>query len=203
LARFDGTTGKTIQNSSATLTDAGALTTASLSLTTDLSVDNGGSGRGTATAYAVICGGITATASHQSVSGLGSANQVLTSNGAGALPTWQNAAAGGLTWNEETGTSVSMAVANAYILNNAALVTATLPATAAVGDLIRVTIKGAGLGKIAQNAGQTIHFGNMDSTTGAGGDITATAQWDAVELVCVTANTDFQVISSMGSWTVT
>lgn len=62
---------------------------------TDIAVPDGGSGRGTATAYAVICGGTTSTAAHQSVSGLGTTGQVLTSNGAAALPTWQDAAGGG------------------------------------------------------------------------------------------------------------
>ena len=56
---------------------------------TDIAVPDGGSGRGTATAHAVITGGTTSTAAHQSVSGLGSSGDVLTSNGAGTLPTWQ------------------------------------------------------------------------------------------------------------------
>ena len=58
---------------------------------TDLSVANGGTGRSSHTAYAVITGGTTSTGAQQSVSGLGTSGQVLTSNGAGALPTWQNA----------------------------------------------------------------------------------------------------------------
>jgi hypothetical protein len=55
-------------------------------------VANGGSGRGTATAYGVIIGGTSATGAHQSV-GVGTANQVLTSNGPGAAPTMQDARA--------------------------------------------------------------------------------------------------------------
>jgi hypothetical protein len=54
-----------------------------------LTVANGGTGRNTATAYAVICGGTNATAEHQSIAGLGTSGQVLTSNGPGALPTMQ------------------------------------------------------------------------------------------------------------------
>lgn len=54
-------------------------------------VVNGGTGRATATAYAVLCGGTTATGAHQSIAGVGTATQVLTSNGAGMLPTFQNA----------------------------------------------------------------------------------------------------------------
>ncbi len=97
----------------------------------------------------------------------------------------------------------AMTVSNGYIANNVALVTLTLPATAAVGEYVRVSNKGAGFVTIAQNAGQTIHFGTSDSTPGVGGDITATALYDAVELVCITANTDFSVVSSIGNWVIT
>ena len=57
-----------------------------------LSVPSGGSGDSSHTAYAVLCGGTTSTAAVQSVASLGSAGQVLTSNGAGALPTFQSGA---------------------------------------------------------------------------------------------------------------
>jgi len=59
---------------------------------TDIAVADGGSGRSTATAFAVLCGGTTSTAAHQSIAALGSSGEVLTSNGAGALPTFQAAA---------------------------------------------------------------------------------------------------------------
>lgn len=48
LARFNGVTGKIIQNSSAILDDAGNLSVSSLSLTTDLSIANGGTGASSA-----------------------------------------------------------------------------------------------------------------------------------------------------------
>jgi len=63
-----------------------------------IKVPDGGTGIDTATAYAVLCAGTTATGNLQNVSGVGTANQVLTSNGAAALPTWQaNAATSGFT----------------------------------------------------------------------------------------------------------
>lgn len=62
---------------------------------TDVPVSDGGNGRSTATEYAVICGGTTATGSHQSIASVGTAGQVLTSNGAGALPTFQASGGGG------------------------------------------------------------------------------------------------------------
>lgn len=54
-----------------------------------LNVAHGGTGLNSTTAYSVVCGGTTSTAALQNVSGVGTAGQVLTSNGAGALPTWQ------------------------------------------------------------------------------------------------------------------
>ena len=63
-------------------------------VTGTLPVANGGTGNATATAYAVQCGGTTSTGAHQSIASVGTTGQVLTSNGAGALPTFQAAAGG-------------------------------------------------------------------------------------------------------------
>lgn len=56
---------------------------------TDVSAADGGTGRSSHTAYAVICGGTTTTAAQQSIASVGTDNQALLSNGAGALPTFQ------------------------------------------------------------------------------------------------------------------
>ncbi len=55
----------------------------------------GGSGRQSHTSYAVLCGGTTSTSAQQSIASVGSANEVLTSNGASALPTFQAPATSG------------------------------------------------------------------------------------------------------------
>ncbi len=94
-------------------------------------------------------------------------------------------------FTEVTGTTQAMAVNNGYILNNPALVTATLPVTASVGDLVWIVGKGVGGWQIAQNASQTIHFGNQDTTTGVGGSLDSTNQYDAIQLLCTAANTDW------------
>ena len=107
------------------------------------------------------------------------------------------------TWSEETGTSVAAVVNNAYIINNAALNTITIPTTAAVGDRLLIVGKGAGGWRIAQNASEIIHFGNKDTTTGTGGRLDSTHARDTVELVCVVANTEWNVISSIGNITIT
>lgn len=73
----------TLPNASATvLTDTAAVTVA-----------QGGSGRASTTAYAVICGGTTSTAAEQSIASVGTVPSLLASNGAGALPTFQTPAA--------------------------------------------------------------------------------------------------------------
>jgi hypothetical protein len=60
-----------------------------LTLTNPLTVPNGGTGKATNVAYSVQCGGTTSTGACQDVGNVGSAAQVLTSNGAGQLPSWQ------------------------------------------------------------------------------------------------------------------
>jgi hypothetical protein len=60
-----------------------------------ITVAQGGTGDSSVTAYAVLCGG-TSTGVVQSVSGVGTSGQVLTSNGASALPTWQAAGTGSI-----------------------------------------------------------------------------------------------------------
>lgn len=54
-------------------------------------VAGGGTGDTSFTPYTVICGGTTSTGNLQNVVNTGTSGQILTSNGAGALPTWQNA----------------------------------------------------------------------------------------------------------------
>jgi len=62
-----------------------------------VTVAQGGTGATSATAYAVLCGGTTSTGAFQSIAGVGTSGQVLTSNGAGALPTFQAAAGATIT----------------------------------------------------------------------------------------------------------
>ena len=102
---------------------------------------------------------------------------------------------GGYTWTEVTGVSQAMSANNGYITNNPALVTLTLPATAALGTTISIAGKGAGGWKIAQNAGQEIFFGSSATTIGATGYLQSTQQFDSIELLCITADTQWTVIT--------
>ncbi len=75
-----------------------------------ITVPNGGTGDTSLTAYAVLVGGTTATAAVQSIASVGAAGNVLTSNGANQLPTF----------NATTGTLVvgTPLVKNPYALSS-------------------------------------------------------------------------------------
>jgi len=61
-----------------------------------LGADQGGTGLTTTTPYSIVFSGTTATGVFQAAAGPGTATHVLTSNGAGALPTFQAPAASGV-----------------------------------------------------------------------------------------------------------
>lgn len=138
-------------------------------------VAGGGTGVTSATAYAVLCGGTTSTGPFQSIASVGTSGQVLTSNGAGALPTFQTGGGGGgiTTINGDTGSITGSTVtiktdvatqncgATVQFVNSSA--TSTLNVTDANNNVIignlagNATISGAsgenvGLGFAALNA---------------------------------------------------
>lgn len=108
---------------------------------------------------------------------------------------------GGLTYTEVTSTSVSLTVNTGFIMNNASLVTGTLPSTGAVGDIIHIIGKGAGGWKIAQNSGQKIIFLDAVTLTGTSGYVSSNNRYDSVELMCIVANTEWLVKNSSGNIT--
>lgn len=109
----------------------------------------------------------------------------------------------GLTYATVVSTSQSAAVNYGYITNNAGLVTVTLPSTAAVGDVVEVQGLGAGGWKVAQNASQLIRGANgVVTTTGTGGSLASTNQYDFVKLRCIVANTTWAIQSIIGNATV-
>lgn len=69
---------------------------ASTGLVNAATVANGGTGRSSQTAYALIAGGTTSTGPQQSLAGVGTAGQLLVSNGAGALPSFQTVTLSGI-----------------------------------------------------------------------------------------------------------
>lgn len=103
-------------------------------------------------------------------------------------------------WVNQT-SSTTMAVNTSYIANSGSLITLTLPTTCAQGTEFAVAGLGAGGWKIAQAASQLINFGNVVTTTGTGGSLASSNQYDVVYLVCTVANTQFSVIGSVGNLT--
>jgi hypothetical protein len=94
---------------------------------------------------------------------------VLTNNGSGVtLSGTFSGNGGGLTnmptgikWQAVATPSQQAQPNNGYIANSASLVTITLPASPAVGDVVRVSGAGSGGWKIAQNADQSILGANL------------------------------------------
>ncbi len=98
----------------------------------------------------------------------------------------------------------TFAVNTGVIANKAGLLSMALPATAAVGDMLAITGINTALGwKITQATGQQIFFGTSNTTSGATGSLASVAIRDTVTVVCVVANTTWNVISSVGNITVT
>jgi len=162
-----------------------------------------GSGTGAVTALAVGTNGQLLTGStgadpvfYTVASASGTVSYTL---GAGTLD--MATEGGGLVWSEVTGTTQQMKITNGYLANNGSEVALTLPAAGSVGDRVSVAGKGSGKWRISQNSGQTIHLDDDDTTTGVGGYLTGDIQYACVEIVCITANTDWVVINSLGTLT--
>ena len=155
---------------------------------------------------------ITALASNgQLIIGSGSGAPAAATLSAGTGITITNAAnsitiaatGGSFAWVDVTGATQTMAVQTGYVTDHTN-VTYTLPATAALGDQIRIVGK-LGITTIAQNANQQILMASASSTVGATGSIAGTNVGDCVWLVCVTAgaSTVWRGESFVGNWTVT
>jgi len=191
-------------------TDSGTATPAAgvLTFTGGDNIDTSGAGStvtiavGSAVCDSAATDSGTATPSAGVLTFAGGTN--VTTSGSGSTVTINSSGGGGgLTWNEVTGTSQSASVDNGYITNNASLVTVTLPDTAALGSVVRICGKGAGGWKLAQNASESIIWDEDSSTTtGTGGSLQSTDDYDAVEVLCTVANTTWTVISSKGNITV-
>lgn len=112
------------------------------------------------------------------------------------------ATGGSFAWVDVTGATQNLAVQTGYVTDHAN-VTYTLPATAALGDQIRIVGK-LGITTIAQNANQQILMAAASSTVGVTGSIVGTNAGDCVWLVCVTAgaSTVYRAESWVGNWTV-
>ena len=173
------------------------------SLVTQHSILLGGSNTHTINSLGVATNGqlpIGSTGADPTLATLTAGVGISITNGAGSITI--AGTGGGLAWTDVTGTTQAMAVNNGYTANNAGVVTLTLPASAAYGSIFAVVGKGAGGWKVAQNASQIIHFGITDTTSGTGGSLASTKQYDVVYLLTTVADTGFTVIQSVGNITV-
>lgn len=97
--------------------------------------------------------------------------------------------------------NTAMDANHGYLTSTGGSINLALPTSIAVGDIVRVSNL-LGTFVITQAAGQVVSLGNEVTTTGTGGSITSTHVGDSLEIICVNANVDFQVLSSMGNLTV-
>jgi len=108
----------------------------------------------------------------------------------------------GFTWQTIVA-SQALVINNGYIcVSPGGALVLSLPAVAAVGDEIQVTLDGSTSFSITQGAGQQIRYGNSSTTAGAGGSLTTTQQGDTLLIVCSVANLKWNVLSGMGNLTV-
>lgn len=118
----------------ASITTLGTITTGVWNGTAP-TVSYGGTGKSSFVAYSVLTGGTTSIGALQSLPSIGSAGQVLTSGGAGALPTWTTIAGGGdmLLAGVQTVTGAKTYDPNTLILSGATSGTTTVNAPAIAG----------------------------------------------------------------------
>jgi len=123
---------------------------------------------------------------------------IITTDGTGVLHTRSLNSVGIITWSTITSSQTGV-TNNGYITNSGSQVIITLPSTASVGSIIEVVGIGAGGWKIAQESNHQIHFGIVNSTSGATGYVQSTQTYDAIKLLCTTTNNEYTVLSAIGN----
>jgi len=109
---------------------------------------------------------------------------------------------GGIPWIYTTGPSVSVAYNTGYIVDGSSLVSLYLPGTAPQGSVIRIHGMGSGLWSLLQNsvtASQVVRVGYLISNGVTSTAIQSTVIGDSLELLCVTANTQWDALSVQGN----
>jgi len=124
----------------------------------------------------------------------GAASTVMQNDGAGNL-SW--VANGSMAVVNQTATAVTMAPATTYVNTSTAnaQVTYTLPTTAVIGATFRIIGKSTGGWVLQAAAGQTVQAGQVACSTA--GTWTNGGNFDSVEIMCITANTVFSIISGV------
>lgn len=139
---------------------AGNFTSAGL----PLDVPNGGTGVTSNTAYAVLCGGTTSTNPIQSIASVGTAGQVLVSNGPSALPTFQTVSPDKFVIYWQINSSSVVASTRYYLVNGGVTLNTYTNNTTSYSTRTYIPISGS----INVCYGQV----NVSSGTGTGGFMT-------------------------------
>lgn len=109
---------------------------------------------------------------------------------------------GSFSWSVITADQSAL-VNRGYICNKSGTLALALPAVASVGDTIKVTGINTALGwQITQAVGQAIRIGASTTTTGVSGSLASSAIRDSIEMICIVANSTWQVVSCLGNITV-
>jgi len=150
------------------LTFAGTSAPNKETLTGTLIVANGGTGDTSFTAYSVITGGTTSTGALQNVSGVGTSGQVLTSNGAGVLPTWQAAASGSISF-----TSLTLTSAQIKALHATPITVVSTPGSGKIAVVImaQATLNYAGSNAFVNVGGDSISLFYTNASSASNGAI--------------------------------
>ena len=133
-------------------------------------------------------------------------NYVLLGNGANVAPTWQQMPGFIKAWvTVSSSTAVTIAGDTGYVVTlNGSTAQFTLPTTSTVGHIVKVLATAAGTSsyfKISCPSGTSILFGTL-GTSGSGGYIISATLYNTIELVCIIANTTWQVTSAVGTFAV-
>ena len=211
VVRFDGLDGKHIQNSTVIISDHGTVNVTP-TVPSALEIRPYGTNQNSEVRFYTSAGNyasikapivLGANTEYTLPNNNGAAGYALTTDGSGNL-SWADVSGGGgggdHPWHV-INSNQTIAVKNNYIVNNPALITLTLPVTAAVGDVFKIVTLTSGGFLIEQNAGQNIIFGDQESSVGVLGYVSATEKGSAVEVVCVEANTKFLIVSAVGNLT--
>lgn len=128
---------------------------------------------------------------------------VCTTSGTSGTAVWMECISSEGNWIQTTTTPVTLFPNYKYITDNGAtLTTFSLPTTADFGTEVEIAGVSSGGWTITQGIGQSINFGNLTTTVGVGGSLSSTNQNDYIKLVCVSPNTIWNVLGSIGNITI-
>lgn len=146
--------------------------------------------------YNVVVGASTNTIQNEAP---GTAGNALISNGATSYPTFQAIPFMQMPWTDKAA-NFAAAAGNGYFVT--ATATATMPASPSQGNIIAFEVDGVGsLLTITANTGQIIRIGKALSASA--GTAVNNFQGDSVTFVYRAADTSWQAISVIGTFTVT